>query len=270
MVIEKIDRRADVPPYKQLADQIRTQIQSGELGPGAALPPESELVATTGLNRTTVRNAIKVLRAEGLLDVRQGRGTFVRVHRLIRRYPIDGIRTEYALIGKVPETPQRDLWSAVAGIGADANVEVTREYSRMQATADLIEAFGAAEEPELELLCRRYVFTIDGQPHQMFWSYLRWDMVEGTPLEDPANEAPHRGTMTQLADIGVRVTTVDMTIRHRMPSPAEARQLDMSEGAPVVIMRSVLFAQDRAVSVGESIIPGDRVELAFRVDLTNP
>jgi GntR family transcriptional regulator len=267
-VIDHIDRRADKPAYKQLADQLRARIESGELGPGAPLPAESELVASTGLNRTTVRNAMKILRSEGLIEVQQGRGTFVRAHRLIRRYPLDGLRMEHALIGKVPPSPQGDLWTAQTG--TTAKVDVTREYQQTQAPPELAEAFGAADAPALPLLCRTYMFIVDERPHQVTRSYLRWDMVDGTPLTDPANERPHRGTMAQLADLGVHITAVEITARTRMPSPDEVRLLDIAEGAPVFVLRRVMYAQDRAVEVGESIVPGDRIELAFRVDLTEP
>lgn len=74
----KIDRDGPVPVYMQVAAQIRQAIRTGYLGPGARLPSESELMAEYGIARLTARKAIRVLAAEGLVDVVAGRGSWVR------------------------------------------------------------------------------------------------------------------------------------------------------------------------------------------------
>lgn len=57
--------------------KIRAMIRSGELPPGARLPPEPQLAAQIGLSRSGVREAVKVLEAARVLDVRRGDGTYV-------------------------------------------------------------------------------------------------------------------------------------------------------------------------------------------------
>ena len=57
--------------------KIRSMIQSGELPPGARLPPELQLAAQMGLSRGGVREAVKVLESARVLDVRRGDGTYV-------------------------------------------------------------------------------------------------------------------------------------------------------------------------------------------------
>ncbi|MDQ1008706.1 DNA-binding transcriptional regulator YhcF (GntR family) [Streptomyces sp. V4I23] len=64
--------------YQQVAAAIREAILSGEFAPDSLLPSESQLMARYGVSRPTVRNAIAALRAEGLIDVRHGKGSFVR------------------------------------------------------------------------------------------------------------------------------------------------------------------------------------------------
>src|SRR3954452_12633795 len=56
---------------------LRNMIQTGELPPGARLPPEAQLAAQMGLSRSGVREAVKVLEATRVLDVRRGDGTYV-------------------------------------------------------------------------------------------------------------------------------------------------------------------------------------------------
>lgn len=65
--------------FRQLADLLRDQIMSGDLQPGAPLPSELRLAQEHGLSRTTVRQAIAILRSEGLVTVQAPRGTFVRI-----------------------------------------------------------------------------------------------------------------------------------------------------------------------------------------------
>jgi GntR family transcriptional regulator, transcriptional repressor for pyruvate dehydrogenase complex len=57
--------------------KIRSMIQSGELPPGARLPPEPQLATQMGLSRSGVREAVKVLESARVLDVRRGDGTYV-------------------------------------------------------------------------------------------------------------------------------------------------------------------------------------------------
>ncbi|SBV25238.1 transcriptional regulator, GntR family [Micromonospora krabiensis] len=57
--------------------KIRSLIQSGELPPGARLPPEPQLAAQMGLSRSGIREAVKVLESARVLDVRRGDGTYV-------------------------------------------------------------------------------------------------------------------------------------------------------------------------------------------------
>lgn len=64
--------------YEQIVDRIERQILDGELQMGDRLPSERELMHSFQVGRTAVREAIKVLRDRGLLDVHPGRGTFVR------------------------------------------------------------------------------------------------------------------------------------------------------------------------------------------------
>ncbi|AGL00093.1 transcriptional regulator with HTH domain and aminotransferase domain [Desulfoscipio gibsoniae DSM 7213] len=72
-----INREADTPVYVQIFEQVRRQILSGELLPGFRLPPERKLAESLGVNRTTVLNAYRELKAEGLVGSRVGNGTIV-------------------------------------------------------------------------------------------------------------------------------------------------------------------------------------------------
>jgi DNA-binding FadR family transcriptional regulator len=75
-------QRVSVPKASDiLATQLRSRIRSGELVEGAALPAERELAAQTGLSRVSVREALRILQIEGLLDIRTGRSGGAKVRR---------------------------------------------------------------------------------------------------------------------------------------------------------------------------------------------
>src|SRR5437870_9325921 len=80
----KLDPTSDRPIYKQIADQLRSAIQSGEYPPGEALPSEAALSGTFAVTRMTVRQALDVLKAEGLVRSEHGRGVFVRERPQVR------------------------------------------------------------------------------------------------------------------------------------------------------------------------------------------
>ena len=73
----EIDRESPTPIYVQIRNRLRERILSGELPEGLRLPPERELAQHLGVNRTTVLNAYRELKAEGLVSAHVGRGTVV-------------------------------------------------------------------------------------------------------------------------------------------------------------------------------------------------
>jgi len=62
----------------QIADQIRSSILAGEFNPGDKLPPERELAEMFGVSRPSVREALNILAAAGLVEAYQGGGTVVK------------------------------------------------------------------------------------------------------------------------------------------------------------------------------------------------
>lgn len=65
------------PMYRQIAEDLRGKIESGDITPGSQLPTEIELMEQYDSSRNTVRDAIKLLTTRGLVEPRPGQGTFV-------------------------------------------------------------------------------------------------------------------------------------------------------------------------------------------------
>lgn len=77
-----IDPRSDRPVARQLADLLRAQIADGTLSPGARLPAEHRMASEYGIGHGSVRRAIAILRAEGLVETEAPYGTRVRTPQL--------------------------------------------------------------------------------------------------------------------------------------------------------------------------------------------
>jgi DNA-binding GntR family transcriptional regulator len=73
----KLDRTEPVPLHDQVAAEIRRAIAEGEAGPGERLPLAKDMAAVLGVNKNTVLRALHLLREEGLLEFRRGRGITV-------------------------------------------------------------------------------------------------------------------------------------------------------------------------------------------------
>ena len=77
MLAVKIDHADRTDLFEQVAGQIRRAIAEGEARPGERLPPAKDLAAVLGVNANTVLRALRLLRDEGLLEFRRGRGISV-------------------------------------------------------------------------------------------------------------------------------------------------------------------------------------------------
>ena len=74
----RVDRSSGLPAYLQLVRQVREALRLGWLGPGDRLPTIRDVVARSGVNANTVLKAYRELELSGLVEARQGSGTFVK------------------------------------------------------------------------------------------------------------------------------------------------------------------------------------------------
>jgi GntR family transcriptional regulator len=79
VVVEfRVDRAGGLPAYLQLVRQVREALRLGWLRPGDRLPTVRDVVASSGVNANTVLKAYRELEFEGLVEARQGAGTFIK------------------------------------------------------------------------------------------------------------------------------------------------------------------------------------------------
>ncbi len=92
MIALRLDAKSGIPPYLQIAQQIRQALVAGVLVPGDQLPTVKEVVTLLAINPNTVFKGYRELEHEGLVEGRPGAGTFV-----LRRPPGPQLGTHAAL-----------------------------------------------------------------------------------------------------------------------------------------------------------------------------
>ncbi len=145
---------------RELADALRAQILRGDLPAGTLLPPERELAIRLGTNRNTLREALRTLEAQGLVEARQGAG--VRVLDFRERGELT-LLADYLRVATVPQQLGllEDLLrlramvarEAVARAAEHADEHDFAEFERcLEAVAERVRAHeGTVMEPELAL-----------------------------------------------------------------------------------------------------------------------
>lgn len=114
----RIDPAADEPLYAQLASQVRAAAVRGELTDGERLPSARDLAASLDVNLHTVLRAYQDLRAEGLVELRRGRGAVVTAGAVRDITPLQDA------IGAVIETARR------LGVSPDTTLALFKEAQR--------------------------------------------------------------------------------------------------------------------------------------------
>ncbi|MCC2593926.1 GntR family transcriptional regulator [Tessaracoccus sp. OS52] len=119
----RIDPSSDEPVFAQLAASIRADVVTGRLSVGERLPAAKEVAASLGINLHTVLRSYQELRAEGLVDMRRGRGAVIteaaastvglqnEIRALVRRAESLGVSraTLAGLVRDAPSEGERDV-----------------------------------------------------------------------------------------------------------------------------------------------------------------
>lgn len=231
------------PKYHRVADALRAEIREGVLAPGARLPAETALVERFRVSLPTVRQALSLLRAEGLIESIHGVGTFVKEQRRLQRRS----RGRYGSARGHQKLLTHHLRHEIVFAGRD------------QVPTHIAEAMGV--EPDTEVVIRRrHLFDKEsGRPEELGASYLPVNVAGGTYLEEPT-VVPKALFLCVEELTGRRYTHAHDQWIARMPTAEEAAHLELPTGAAVLqVIHCARDENDEVLEVSESVWPADRV-----------
>ncbi|WP_141209422.1 GntR family transcriptional regulator [Streptomyces griseorubiginosus] len=237
--------------YQQVAAVMREAILSGEFAPESLLPSEAQLMTRYGVSRPTVRNAIAALRAEGLIDVRHGKGSFVRsdgqppltIERRISR------TTDGTFV-----MPNGDLWQ-------ETEEPSTYRTRTTTATGRLLQ-LGVEEEL---FGCDRLLIDPGTGTRAMHRMLIPFEIAETVPLLSEEPYQPPAAIYRLLTQAGHKLSWAE-TVRARMPLPDERTALQLPDATPVLyVARTAHGTDDDPLILEELRFGADRAELAYRI-----
>ncbi|MCX4920265.1 GntR family transcriptional regulator (plasmid) [Streptomyces sp. NBC_01281] len=225
------------PKYQRIADDLREAIAAGQYGPGDRLPGESALAEQYDVATLTARQALKVLRVEGLVETKRGAGARVVSFRPIRRRGIQRLARDHWGEGK-------SIWSA----DEERPVSIDVRVDTVPAPAHIANLLGLEEGAPVCARSRRFV--LDDRSVMLASSYLPLELVSGTAITRV--DTGEGGIYARLSEIGHAPAHFREEIRCRFPSSDEAQRLELPTERPVIkLFRTAYDADGSVVEVNE-------------------
>ena len=238
---------------RQIAAELRAAILRGDLGPGAVLPSERQIIEQYSTTKTTAGKAVGILVSEGLVTTEFGRGTFVRRPPPLQRVSAARRHAAHDGTGKPP-----------FDVGA---IKQGRTPSRRMLFVGRAPMPGPAARwlhaaPGDDVAVRRRVQLLDGEPVIVSTSYYPLWLASGTRLESP--EALPEGPDELIASLGHRFARGIEVFSAHMPTPEEIELLELHQGVPVVHLWDVDYDPDgRPLQAAHDVYAGDKHEFAY-------
>lgn len=243
---------ARAPKYQRVANELRRDIQERTYAPGNRLPPETTLSERFRVSLPTIRQAVGVLRAEGLLESHHGIGTFVSANRRLQRRS----RHRYGRARSDHKLLTSHLRHEIPFAG------------RAPAPTHIAEAMGI--EPGTDVVTRRrHLFDKEtGRPEEVGASHLPMQYAGGTFLEQP--DVVPKALFLCMEDLsGMRYSKAHDQWLSRLPSAEETDVLELASGAPILHVVHTARGEDGTVlEVSESVWPASRVMIVDDYDIT--
>ena len=249
---------AQQPMYQQIAEKLRTRIEKGELAPGAQLPTELELRDEYSSSRNTIRDAIKRLTSQGLVETRPGQGTFVTPR-------IDPFVT--TLTGEPWKRRRREGRVPVRGQQEPPRAERHPTQGRDPDTVRRSHTPRLRVPPDTQVVSRHESRHIDGIPWSLQTSFYPMDFIPKGATRLLMAEDIEQGAVSYLAEtIGVKQVGYRDWITARVPNVNEQSFFGLAYDATVFeIFRTGFDQTGTPLRVTVMVWPADRNQFIVNV-----
>ncbi|NUL03671.1 GntR family transcriptional regulator [Streptomyces lunaelactis] len=238
--------------HERIAADLRDEIMSGDLGPGAKLPSTMQLKARFDASNATVQKALQLLKDERLVVGRAGAAVTVREHRQRTMRPASYMAPAES------GGPYRWLTEA-AKQGARAGSRLL-DVGEVAPPADVSAALNLPEGGTAVL--RRQVLMLDDEPAELVTSYYPVDIARGTAMMD--RRKIKGGTPTLLAELGYPPRLSVDRISARVPTQEQYGALQLPSDLPVLrTLRVVYSDHDRPIEATVMVKAGHLYELQY-------
>lgn len=232
-----LTRKPGMSLWRQLLTDLRARLDRGDFADG--FPGELDLVDQYGVSRHTVREALRHLRAEGVLDVSRGR------------------RARLTVLNKMIEQPTGMVYSLFASV-EHSGLEQLSEVRALDIRADGVIAPRLDLEESTPLLYLERLRLADGSPLALDRVWLPASV--GEPLLRV--DFRHTSLYDQLLGAtGIQVTGGEETVRAVVPSLAEHRTLHLQPPSAAFAVERVGTSQGVPIEWRQTLIRADRFAL---------
>jgi DNA-binding GntR family transcriptional regulator len=235
-------RELNEPLYQRVAQKLRLRIVNGELPVGTLLPTEEQLCLEFEVSRHTVREALRLLRRDGLVSSKRGSGTVV-----------------IPSTGSAADVHHMMTMNDLSAFSADTRFDIDT-IEMVVADDQLTKLLGRSGESWLRVSGKRF------RKHErlpLSWTeyYIHRDYASAGRLVSKF-AGPVFNLIEELS--GERVSRVDQTISAVILPPNLVGKLEVSEGSPaLVVRRSYLTANDKCLQIVVNYHPADRFQHAM-------
>ncbi|MEV5982052.1 GntR family transcriptional regulator [Streptomyces sp. NPDC052114] len=242
------------PKYRQVADALRREIDGGVFPPGARLPSESELSTRFDASRNTVRSGLSLLVSEGLITSSQGLGYEVRSHEV---FELNASRFENLNFPQNGDAYSTDVTNAGRRPHQTFRVEMK------PAPEDVSERLKVEVGSTTVLrFCHRFVDDVPWSTQATH--YPAWLVEQAPRLAEPGDIA--EGTTRYLAAHGIEQIGYFDEISTRMPTPDEARLLEIGAGVPVLLWMRTGYSDERPIRCTITTFRGDLNRMNYEIN----
>ena len=229
---DKLNSETSSPLYAQLMQKIKNSISNGELKIGSKIAAEQDLCIQYGVSRITVRKAISELEKQGILEKKQGKGTFVTVPAIHRKlHAVNSFHDTCRMNGQRPST------RTIASRTVTASVQDTDELG-VAVGARVVETVRVHFADKVPVILEENHFS-------MAYSYL---------LESDLNGSLYN----LLSECGAEPAQATHVISIRKASRQVAGLLKIEEGTSLLFLHEVIFdKKGRPLHTSSQYIRGD-------------